>query len=98
MVREGRGDADPGVVAEHVDLAERRLGTVGGFRHRVAVGHVEGQRDGVGIAGTERGVRLPEGVLLDVGQGDLHAGARERPRHGQAQPARGAGDESDLAG
>ena len=89
--------ATPGVVAEHVDLPEGRLGAVGGLGHGVAVGDVERQGDGVGVAWPERGVRALQSVLLDVGQGDLHAGRREGSRHREAHATGGAGDERDLS-
>ena len=49
----------------------------------------------VGVAGSERGVGALEGVLLDVRQGDLHAGPREGAGHCQAHAAGRAGDERD---
>ena len=68
-----------------MDLAEPRLGRVGGLGIGRAVGDIERQRQHLVLA--ELGDRLVEMVLADVGDDDVHAGALQRLGDAEADPA-----------
>jgi hypothetical protein len=85
-------EVDPGVVAEHGDLAEHLLRLVGGARERLAVGDVELDRVHV-----ELRCGCLEVVVADVGDCDPHARVHERPRHAEPDAAAAAGDEGDSS-
>ena len=86
----------PGVVAEHVHVAERRVRVVGerGDRRRSCDTSVTIVVIASGILG--RG--LVERSRLDVGRDDVRAVRRERMGEAPADAAAGAGDDRDLAG
>ena len=77
-----------------MDLAEPRLGGVGGGGEGGAIGDVELERQ---HAFAQESARLVEMVLADVGDDDIHAGALQRPGDAEADAARAAGDERGLA-
>ena len=64
-----------------------------GAFHRIAVGHVDLQRDDLGVRLGELGLHAVERVLLDVGDRHFHAGRGERPRHRESHAACAAGNE-----
>ena len=92
----GPAAGDAGVVADHVQLAEPRLGRVGQPLDRLVARRRRPRaarpRSWRGSAGRPRAQRL----ALDVGHGDLHAAAGERLGHSEADPARRPGDDRDL--
>ena len=93
----GHRRTDPGVVDQHVDVAEllhRQRDQVGA---RLRVGHIGavGQRLAAGALDQRRGVGQP--VHAASAQRDVGAGLGERLRERDAQPAGGAGDDGDLA-
>ena len=95
---DGAADDNAGVVADHVDLAETRLGIDGRLLHLGSVRHVHLQRQELGVAGLELlGDRIERG-LFDVRDDHLHSSLGERSRHCQAHAAGTAGDECGLAG
>jgi hypothetical protein len=85
-------DCDAGVVADHVDVSEAGERERCDVPDRFQVTHVGADAD---EAHGRRG-RI-EGVLFDVGDDDLHAFRDEPAGHGEADAARAAGDDSDLA-
>ena len=86
--------ADAGIVDEQMDLAEPRLGLIGGGRVSVAVGDVELQRQHRADAKLGRG--LVEMILPDVGDHDVHAGLLQRLGDAEADAGGAAGDERGL--
>ena len=87
-------EVDPGVVAEHVHVAERPLRLVRRACECLPVGHVQPDREDVGA---ECGRRLLEVVSPYIGDRDLHAGGDECPGQAEADPAPASRDEGDLA-
>jgi hypothetical protein len=89
---------DPGIVADHMDIAE---GPIGGLRRALdaqGIGHVAiyaaHARANIAQALDRRRQRLG----LDVGQHHVHAGLRKGPAERQADAAGAAGHECGLAG
>ena len=86
---------DPGVVDEHVERPELLFGAVQEGGERVAVGHVECQRDG---ARAQLGGGLPRRVEVHVADRHPHALAQERFGGRAPDAARGTGDRGGLSG
>ena len=89
---------DAGIVADHMDVAERREG---GLRRALDAG---GVRDVAGAA-LDVGRDLAQAfdgftqrIGLDIGDHHLHAGAGKSPRHRKPYPSGPAGHEGRLAG
>ena len=83
-----------GVVHQQVDLAERIERGVGKRCDRIAVGHVDRERD----RRLTRGVRrLLRAHFVDVGRDDAHALSDETVDERTADAARGTRHDRDLA-
>ncbi len=94
---DGRVAADPGIVADDVDLAEDALGLVGGAGEGLAVGHVELDEMVRQVGALQHRRRLVEMVLADIRHHHFHAVLEKHPRHAEAD-ARGApGDKGGFA-
>ncbi len=93
LVEERPDRHDPGVVDQHVDGAQLRLGVVQEARERLVLGHVQAQGD-------RRRPQLPCGGArrLDVEVADRHAHAHARQRlcRRAPDPARRPGDRGGL--
>ena len=88
---------DAGVVADHMDVAERRVRRLGRALDAHRIGNVTGNALHIrpDIAQAFDGRR--QGVRLDVGQHHLHARLRECPAERQPDAARPARHECRLA-
>jgi hypothetical protein len=94
------GPADPGVVEDDVELAERLDGEGHHGGDVVLGGHVDPDRaGGVGAVAGRRRLGLVGGhaVGVEVGHDHLRALVEERQRGGLAHPAGPAGDDRHLA-
>ena len=89
--------ADAGVVDQDVDPAECRHRRVDEVLAGLRVGHVGAHRDRAAAHALDEGGRLGELVLAPGAEGDVGARLGERLGEDHAQPARGAGDDGDLA-
>ena len=67
-----------------------------GPRHRLAVGDVHGEAEGLGALAADRDGRALEAGPVAVEEGDAGAGAREGDGGGGADAAGGARDERDA--
>ena len=97
LVERGRARADPGIVADDVDLAEVVLDRVGDLIDLGTVGDVEQIGDGLDAEPADLVARLFEGREVDIGERDVDAVLREDARHAAPHAGRGTGDESGLA-
>jgi hypothetical protein len=89
---------DAGIVANHMDIAEGRVGRLGRTLDACRIGNVTGNAPHVrpDIAQAFDGGR--QRSCLDIGQHHLHACLREGPPERQADTARPARHEGRLAG
>ena len=93
-LQEGAALRGAGVVDEHVDLAERRLGLLVGLAAALRRADVGGDADDLGIARRGNlGPRLVEALLPARDDGDVGAGADEMLGDGPADALAAAGDE-----
>ena len=95
VIRVGGGVAD-----QHVDVAERAPRLVDQVLQRLLAGNVGRDRDGGAVTETrvDLGRHRRARILLAAGDHHLRPLFGTGDRTGLADPARGAGDEDDLAG
>ena len=84
-------DENAGVVAQHMDSTELRVRSIGECLHRREVGHVGPDRERPGAECLRLVGNRASGLLLDVGDDHVHAGARELEHDGAPDTASSAG-------
>jgi hypothetical protein len=100
VVARARASDRGGVVVEHIEPAVAVDGARDHVPHLVFVAHVDGACGGAGRArrGFDRLHGLLGAALVEVGDDDARALARERERSGPADPGGRARDDGDLVG
>jgi hypothetical protein len=93
-----RAERHAGVVEKEMDVAEFGLRLVGGAFEHGGVGNIDHDGAGSYVVGGEFVARDIELRLLDVGEHDVDAVARQRPADAKADTIGGTGHESRLAG
>ena len=89
---------DAGVVDQDVDAAELAVDVLDERVDLVPVADVARAGGSLCALGAQRGRDLLAGVGLAADDHDLGAGLRERPRHGEPEAARAAGDDRHAPG
>ncbi len=97
LARGGIGGADPGVVDEHVDLAQRAHGLLDHARAVLGLGDVGGDGDAAAAERLDVALGLLEPLRAAGADRDVGAGLGEPGGERGAEPGRGAGDDGDLA-
>jgi hypothetical protein len=86
-----------GIVAEDVDVAERRKGFCRGLGERVTIRHVASQADDPHSFAAKRFDGLRTSRRFEGGDCDVHAAVSEGPAQRQADTACAAGDEGGFS-
>ena len=92
---DGTGPGGAGVADHHIEASELLAHPRDRVAHLLAIGDITGQAKGPRTAG---GRRRPDGLAIEVQQGQLSPLGGEGPGRGRADGASAAGDQHHLAG